>query len=68
LIDDAIVVRENIVRHVGMGKSHRQAAEDGTNEIGLAVIGDDFAIVAVFVPVGSEGSSGSSFSSRSGSR
>ncbi len=51
LIDDAIVVRENIVRHVHMGKSHRQAAEDGTNEIGLAVMATTFAIVAVFVPV-----------------
>ncbi|MFZ6657156.1 efflux RND transporter permease subunit [Undibacterium sp. TJN19] len=51
LIDDAIVVRENIVRHLGMGKGHRQAAEDGTNEIGLAVMATTFAIVAVFVPV-----------------
>jgi len=51
LIDDAIVVRENIVRHLHMGKSHRQAAEDGTNEIGLAVMATTFAIVAVFVPV-----------------
>ena len=38
LIDDAIVVRENIVRHVQMGKSPRQAALDGTQEIGLAVL------------------------------
>ncbi|MDM5180081.1 efflux RND transporter permease subunit [Massilia sp. DJPM01] len=51
LIDDAIVVRENIVRHLGMGKSHIQAANDGTNEIGLAVMATTFAIVAVFVPV-----------------
>lgn len=51
LIDDAIVVRENIVRHLGMGKGHRQAAADGTNEIGLAVMATTFAIVAVFVPV-----------------
>ncbi|MFA9216008.1 MAG: efflux RND transporter permease subunit [Sphingomonadaceae bacterium] len=51
LIDDAIVVRENIVRHLGLGKSHRKAAEDGTNEIGLAVMATTFAIVAVFVPV-----------------
>ncbi|RJG15683.1 efflux RND transporter permease subunit [Massilia cavernae] len=51
LIDDAIVVRENIVRHLGMGKSHVQAANDGTNEIGLAVMATTFAIVAVFVPV-----------------
>ncbi|MDE2429993.1 MAG: efflux RND transporter permease subunit, partial [Burkholderiales bacterium] len=51
LIDDAIVVRENIVRHLGLGKGHKQAAEDGTNEIGLAVMATTFAIVAVFVPV-----------------
>ena len=51
LIDDAIVVRENIVRHLAMGKSHRQAALDGTNEIGLAVTATTLAIVAVFVPV-----------------
>jgi hydrophobe/amphiphile efflux-1 (HAE1) family protein len=51
LIDDAIVVRENIVRHLGMGKNHRRAAEDGTNEIGLAVMATTFAIVAVFIPV-----------------
>ncbi|HYD53963.1 MAG TPA: efflux RND transporter permease subunit [Gemmatimonadaceae bacterium] len=37
LIDDAIVVRENIVRHVEMGKDHFRAAHDGTDEIGLAV-------------------------------
>jgi len=51
LIDDAIVVRENIVRHVGMGKDHRTASFDGTNEIGLAVMATTFAICAVFVPV-----------------
>ncbi|KQV47994.1 nodulation protein NolG [Pelomonas sp. Root1217] len=51
LIDDAIVVRENIVRHVAMGKDHRQASFDGTNEIGLAVMATTFAICAVFVPV-----------------
>jgi hydrophobe/amphiphile efflux-1 (HAE1) family protein len=51
LIDDAIVVRENIVRHLGMGKNHVRAAEDGTNEIGLAVMATTFAIVAVFVPI-----------------
>lgn len=51
LIDDAIVVRENIVRHLGMGKSHLKAANDGTNEIGLAVMATTFAIVAVFVPI-----------------
>ncbi len=51
LIDDAIVVRENIVRHLGMGKSHLAAANEGTSEIGLAVMATTFAIVAVFVPV-----------------
>ena len=52
LIDDAIVVRENIVRHVEMGKDHMAAAHEGTDEIGLAVAATTFSIVAVFVPVG----------------
>jgi HAE1 family hydrophobic/amphiphilic exporter-1 len=52
LIDDAIVVRENIVRHVEMGKDHFQAAHDGTDEIGLAVAATTFSILAVFVPIG----------------
>ena len=51
LIDDAIVVRENIVRHLGMGKDHLAAAREGTDEIGLAVMATTFAIVAVFVPI-----------------
>lgn len=51
LIDDAIVVRENIVRHVEMGKDHFTAAHVGTNEIGLAVAATTFSIVVVFVPV-----------------
>jgi len=51
LIDDAIVVRENIMRHLHMGKSHKQAALEGTNEIGLAVLATTFSIVAVFLPV-----------------
>lgn len=51
LIDDAIVVRENIVRHVAMGKHHRQASLDGTAEIGLAVLATTLVIVAVFLPV-----------------
>ena len=52
LIDDAIVVRENIVRHVQMGKSAHQAALDGTSEIGLAVLATTLSIVAVFLPIG----------------
>ncbi len=51
LIDDTIVVRENIVRHAAMGKSHKQAALDGTKEIGLAVLATTLTIVAVFLPV-----------------
>jgi HAE1 family hydrophobic/amphiphilic exporter-1 len=51
LIDDAIVVRENIVRHSNMGKSHRDAALQGTQEIGVAVMATTFAILAVFIPV-----------------
>ncbi|EHS49472.1 acriflavin resistance protein [Rhizobium sp. PDO1-076] len=51
LVDDAIVVRENITRHLHMGKSHLRAAPDGTNEIGLAVIATTLTIVAVFLPV-----------------
>jgi HAE1 family hydrophobic/amphiphilic exporter-1 len=51
LIDDAIVVRENIVRHVEMGKDHYTAAREGTAEIGLAVAATTFSIVAVFVPI-----------------
>jgi HAE1 family hydrophobic/amphiphilic exporter-1 len=52
LIDDAIVVRENIVRHVGLGRSHHEAALVGTQEIGLAVLATTLSIVAVFLPVG----------------
>jgi len=51
LIDDAIVVRENIVRHIEMGKDHMRASIEGTDEIGLAVAATTFSIVAVFVPV-----------------
>jgi HAE1 family hydrophobic/amphiphilic exporter-1 len=51
LIDDAIVVRENIVRHLERGQDHFEAAREGTSEIGLAVLATTFSIVAVFVPV-----------------
>ena len=52
LIDDAIVVRENIVRHVALGADHHTAALEGTREIGLAVLATTLSIVAVFLPVG----------------
>ncbi len=51
LIDDAIVVRENIVRHMQQGRDHFEAARMGTSEIGLAVMATTFTIIAVFVPV-----------------
>ena len=51
LIDDAIVVRENIVRHLQRGKNHFDAARDGTAEIGLAVLATTLTIIAVFIPV-----------------
>ena len=51
LIDDAIVVRENIVRHMQKGKDHLDAAREGTAEIGLAVMATTFTIIAVFIPV-----------------
>ncbi len=51
LIDDAIVVRENIVRHIEMGKDHYRASMEATDEIGLAVLSTTMAVVAVFIPV-----------------
>jgi hydrophobe/amphiphile efflux-1 (HAE1) family protein len=51
LIDDAIVVRENIVRHLHLGKAPAVAARDGTEEVGLAVLATTLTIVAVFVPI-----------------
>jgi HAE1 family hydrophobic/amphiphilic exporter-1 len=51
LIDDAIVVRENIVRHMQHGEDRRTAALNGTAEIGMAVASTTFSIIAVFAPV-----------------
>ncbi len=51
LIDDAIVVRENIVRHLERGEDHFTAAREGTSEIGLAVLATSLSVIAVFVPV-----------------
>lgn len=52
LIDDAIVVRENIVRHVDLGSDHHKASLEGTDEIGMAVFATTMTIVAVFAPIG----------------
>ncbi len=51
LIDDAIVVIENIYRHLDIGESRVEAARNGTAEIGLAVMATTFSIVVVFLPV-----------------
>ncbi len=51
LIDDAIVVIENTVRHMHMGKTPLQAAKDAASEIGFAVIATTSAVISVFLPV-----------------
>lgn len=55
LVDDAIVVLENIYRHLRMGESPRDAAINGRNEIGLAALAITMADVVVFLPVGTMG-------------
>jgi len=51
LVDNAIVVIENIYRHLSMGKDPKQAASDGTKEVGTAIIASTLTTVAVFLPV-----------------
>jgi multidrug efflux pump len=51
VVDDAIVMLENVYRHMEMGKDRRRAAFDGAKEIGFAIIATTMALVAVFVPV-----------------
>jgi hydrophobic/amphiphilic exporter-1 (mainly G- bacteria), HAE1 family len=51
LIDDAVVVRENIFKHIEAGKTPRQAALDGTKEVALSVFATTLTIVAVFLPI-----------------
>lgn len=55
LIDDAIVLIENIYRHMQMGKSNFQAAYDATRELSLAILATTFTLLAVFVPIGNMG-------------
>lgn len=55
LIDDAIVLIENIFRHMEMGKSPIQAAQDATEELSLAILATSLSLMAVFVPIGSMG-------------
>jgi multidrug efflux pump len=51
VVDDAIVVLENVVRHLEMGKTPFQAALDGTREIGFAILATTFSLVSVFLPL-----------------
>jgi HAE1 family hydrophobic/amphiphilic exporter-1 len=51
VVDDAIVVLENISRHMEMGKSRMQAALDGTKEIGFTVLSMTLSLAAVFIPI-----------------
>ncbi|MFN8178903.1 MAG: efflux RND transporter permease subunit [bacterium] len=51
VVDDAIVMLENVYRHIEMGKPRMQAALDGAHEIGFAIVATTIALVAVFVPV-----------------
>ncbi|WP_297992128.1 efflux RND transporter permease subunit [uncultured Anoxybacillus sp.] len=51
LVDNAIVVIENISRHLAMGKDSKEAAKDGVSEVGSAIVASTLTSVAVFVPV-----------------
>ena len=55
LIDDAIVVIENIFRHIQMGKTPFVAAREATEELTLAILATSFVMFAVFVPIGNMG-------------
>jgi multidrug efflux pump len=51
VVDDAIVMLENVYRHMEMGKPRLKAALDGSKEIGFAILATTITLVAVFVPV-----------------
>jgi HAE1 family hydrophobic/amphiphilic exporter-1 len=51
VVDDAIVVLENIVRHVEMGKKTVRAALDGSSEMGFTIVSISISLVAVFIPI-----------------
>ena len=50
MVDDAIVMLENIVRHLEMGKPRMQAAIDGASEVGFTILSMTFSLAAVFIP------------------
>lgn len=51
VVDDAVVVLENVVRHIARGKDRRQAAIDGSKEIGFTVLSMSISLIAVFIPI-----------------
>ncbi|MFI4918417.1 MAG: efflux RND transporter permease subunit [Legionellales bacterium] len=51
VVDDAVVVLENISRHIAMGKAPMQAAFDGSKEIGFTVLSISISLIAVFIPI-----------------
>ncbi len=51
VVDDAIVVLENIVRHIEMGKTPYQASIEGSREISFTVISMTISLIAVFIPI-----------------
>ncbi len=51
VVDDAIIMLENIHRHIEMGKPRLQAAVDGASEVGFAIVATTLTLVAVFIPV-----------------
>ena len=51
VVDDAIVMLENIVRHLEMGKPRMQAALDGAAEVGFTILSMTFSLAAVFIPI-----------------
>src|SRR5262244_1922248 len=51
VVDDAIVMLENIVRHMEMGKSPLRAAKDGSGQIGFTILSMTLSLAAVFIPL-----------------
>lgn len=51
VVDDAVVVLENISRHIEMGKNSFQAALDGTKEVGFTVLSMSLSLIVVFIPI-----------------
>ncbi len=55
VVDDAIVVIENITRHLENGMTPYEAAMKGSNEIGFTVVSMSTSLMAVFIPISADG-------------